>query len=68
MLLTKLAKKICQSKEYINGISLYKKKEWEKALLFFEKSIIKKKNMRRAILKQEYAILNCIDMKRHLNI
>lgn len=25
MLLTKLAKKICQSKEYINGISLYKK-------------------------------------------
>lgn len=42
MLLTKLAKKICQSKEYINGISLYKKKEWEKALLFFEKSIIKK--------------------------
>lgn len=26
MLLTKLAKKICQSKEYINGISLYKKK------------------------------------------
>ncbi|HDS4959806.1 TPA: CDP-glycerol glycerophosphotransferase family protein [Escherichia coli] len=42
MLLTKLAKKICQSKEYINVISLYKKKEWEKALLFFEKSIIKK--------------------------
>ncbi len=29
MLLTKLAKKICQSKEYINGISLYKKRMGE---------------------------------------
>lgn len=67
MLLTKLAKKYANPKNILTEF-LYTKKEWEKALLFFEKSIIKKQNMRRAILKQEYAILNCIDMKRHLNI
>lgn len=33
MLLTKLAKKICQSKEYINRISLYKKKRMGEGII-----------------------------------
>lgn len=42
MLITKLVRKIIQPKEYVDGISLYKNKEWGMALLLFEKSIAKK--------------------------
>lgn len=44
MLITKLARKMIQPKEYISGLTLYKNKEWDKALELFEISIKRKNN------------------------